>query len=444
MTKTGRNEPCPCGSGKKYKKCCLDQEQAALRAEREGQDLFSVVDDDDSMVDAAGDEVDPYMSAIYARFEAADFDQRVALFEEVLSQGKGSTDDLFDLLDLLKQEVATAASRRAFNRRLAELRRQRPDCWERDGASYAHDYILNALALEETDQIDGYFLLASRQVGRHVDVYGNTIDLLAYHGRHQALTAGLRLALPQIRQAKGLMPWVAGDMASRLVDCEVLAWVEAGAPEADFSGLLPMVQGILPDLDVEKVRAYADHLAGRRPFPTKSPLDEKNRLDLEQLSFWSSTFIGYLSRERGISGIAGQLAGREIYRYFFKRDAGELKAPNRWGFAAKFRGLKKGKGLSTHPLMPDPDTLDRFITNQLQLFSRAYHAVAALAQCLPAWCDFLEERSLLEPGEGEGQLRSLLPLIEVLIKILARDSGDPALAPAVLRAWAPIAGSRLG
>ena len=24
--KTGRNDPCPCGSGKKYKKCCLDAE----------------------------------------------------------------------------------------------------------------------------------------------------------------------------------------------------------------------------------------------------------------------------------------------------------------------------------------------------------------------------------------------------------------------------------
>jgi tetratricopeptide (TPR) repeat protein len=24
MKKTGRNEPCPCGSGKKYKKCCLN------------------------------------------------------------------------------------------------------------------------------------------------------------------------------------------------------------------------------------------------------------------------------------------------------------------------------------------------------------------------------------------------------------------------------------
>ena len=23
--KIGRNDPCPCGSGKKYKKCCLDR-----------------------------------------------------------------------------------------------------------------------------------------------------------------------------------------------------------------------------------------------------------------------------------------------------------------------------------------------------------------------------------------------------------------------------------
>jgi len=23
--KIGRNDPCPCGSGKKYKKCCLDK-----------------------------------------------------------------------------------------------------------------------------------------------------------------------------------------------------------------------------------------------------------------------------------------------------------------------------------------------------------------------------------------------------------------------------------
>jgi tetratricopeptide (TPR) repeat protein len=32
MTKPGRNDPCPCGSGQKYKRCCLPKEQAAESA----------------------------------------------------------------------------------------------------------------------------------------------------------------------------------------------------------------------------------------------------------------------------------------------------------------------------------------------------------------------------------------------------------------------------
>ena len=32
MAKIGRNEPCPCGSSKKYKHCCLQQQEAAARA----------------------------------------------------------------------------------------------------------------------------------------------------------------------------------------------------------------------------------------------------------------------------------------------------------------------------------------------------------------------------------------------------------------------------
>ena len=29
--KVGPNDPCPCGSGKKYKKCCMTKDQEALR-----------------------------------------------------------------------------------------------------------------------------------------------------------------------------------------------------------------------------------------------------------------------------------------------------------------------------------------------------------------------------------------------------------------------------
>ena len=32
MAKIGRNQPCPCGSGKKYKHCCLSKDQASRSA----------------------------------------------------------------------------------------------------------------------------------------------------------------------------------------------------------------------------------------------------------------------------------------------------------------------------------------------------------------------------------------------------------------------------
>ena len=37
MAKTGRNDPCPCGSGKKYKQCCLARDEAAAAAARAAQ-----------------------------------------------------------------------------------------------------------------------------------------------------------------------------------------------------------------------------------------------------------------------------------------------------------------------------------------------------------------------------------------------------------------------
>lgn len=37
MAKVGRNQPCPCGSGKKYKQCCLANDEAAEIAVRDQQ-----------------------------------------------------------------------------------------------------------------------------------------------------------------------------------------------------------------------------------------------------------------------------------------------------------------------------------------------------------------------------------------------------------------------
>lgn len=63
MAKTGRNEPCPCGSGKKYKQCCLANDEAAERAaakepRRIGPlGFFEAIDDDYDDLDEASNAV---------------------------------------------------------------------------------------------------------------------------------------------------------------------------------------------------------------------------------------------------------------------------------------------------------------------------------------------------------------------------------------------------
>lgn len=61
MSKVGRNEPCPCGSGKKYKKCCLPRAEAlesetpAYMQESADYEEYSGVDDG---IDPFVDELD--------------------------------------------------------------------------------------------------------------------------------------------------------------------------------------------------------------------------------------------------------------------------------------------------------------------------------------------------------------------------------------------------
>jgi tetratricopeptide (TPR) repeat protein len=52
MAKIGRNDPCPCGSGQKYKRCCLPRDEATA-AERAAADRAAAIVDERSAADAA-------------------------------------------------------------------------------------------------------------------------------------------------------------------------------------------------------------------------------------------------------------------------------------------------------------------------------------------------------------------------------------------------------
>ena len=56
MGQVGRNQPCPCGSGKKYKRCCLAQDEARAADHRRAPATGAVAWDDDDL-DAASNAV---------------------------------------------------------------------------------------------------------------------------------------------------------------------------------------------------------------------------------------------------------------------------------------------------------------------------------------------------------------------------------------------------
>jgi len=64
MAKPGRNDPCPCGSGQKYKRCCLPQDEAAAHAAARAAAATSAMAepeaaaDDDGLDDASNGVID--------------------------------------------------------------------------------------------------------------------------------------------------------------------------------------------------------------------------------------------------------------------------------------------------------------------------------------------------------------------------------------------------
>ena len=64
MAKIGRNDPCPCGSGQKYKRCCLARDETAAAeararaAESTAPPPIDVDDDDDGLDDASNRVID--------------------------------------------------------------------------------------------------------------------------------------------------------------------------------------------------------------------------------------------------------------------------------------------------------------------------------------------------------------------------------------------------
>ena len=97
----GRNDPCPCGSGKKYKRCCLEKDAELRRSEAETS--FSMPPplmpeprpprlspSKHPLSSSPPPPRDPHLQALddhWQEFAEADYESRIALFLRPLGVG---------------------------------------------------------------------------------------------------------------------------------------------------------------------------------------------------------------------------------------------------------------------------------------------------------------------------------------------------------------------
>lgn len=81
MPKVGRNDPCPCGSGKKYKKCCMLKD---LEQELENQPDEEIPPEKKERRHPRADEIENNLNRAYKLLDERDFDHAARIFRNIM------------------------------------------------------------------------------------------------------------------------------------------------------------------------------------------------------------------------------------------------------------------------------------------------------------------------------------------------------------------------
>jgi hypothetical protein len=473
--KAGRNDPCPCGSGKKYKKCCLAKDQEASLGRT------AVIPPPPSSV--ASPRPAPFLTqqglkpagptaparaaeaptpplpldpatergeSRWREFESQNGGGRIAVFLKTLEDAEVMTDDLaFEMLNILHTDAVKSGGRRRFAECVSALRERRPEVFDEGAHFYLSWCLLDALAESRQEVVPSLAWELATHAGRDIDTFNRARDALGYHGQLSVLVETLRIAWPVVKSSDNVVPWGISEFAEKGVNHEIFEYLEHTAfPDPADAALLARVQFFVEEPHEHYLREFIGDLTGKsgrewqaddfalRPSRKGSREDwgaeQEERQAPDQgainLSRLISAFVGYLRREEGVPFPRGELVRQELYRYFVRRNEGDLDPrPSMLEQALHPKRKLPKPPRPAHPLCPERVTLDVHLGGMMGVMNGLYHSAAALFQAIPAWLRFLESRRLIDSGTSRKVVAELLPLHATLLRIWEQYTDDPLL-----------------
>ena len=274
---TGRNDPCPCGSGKKYKKCCLPRDKEkedsrikALQVKNAALGLEPVSRAPGAVLIPPGPELpdDPEtaaLDALWDEFEAADYEGRIALFCKGMEEPDLIDADMaFEMLSLIHNLAVARDERDRFAAFVAALRERCPDCYENSASYYLSWLIEDRLALGRWEELTPLTSELAGRAGKDIDLFNRMLDALAYHGQLARLVEMMRIAWPEVNSSDNVVPWGVSEFADRATRYETFAYLEqAPAPQGDDPALIERINFYIEEPIIEYLRRDVTHLSGR-------------------------------------------------------------------------------------------------------------------------------------------------------------------------------------
>jgi hypothetical protein len=251
--KIGRNDPCHCGSGKKYKKCYMPKDQEAERTQRLAlapKPVATVAQPDDFQPPQPPPP-DPRAEAFNARweeFEAQDYQGQIALFTTTLDEPELMDEEMaFEMLSTIRGQSVQDDERDRFDTLVDLLQERLPDVY----ASHAHYYlelrISNAVAAGRMQDLPALANELAQTAGRDIDTFEHVIAQLAYHAYHgqlSILVEAMQRAWPLIQESTDIFPWDISEFAEQAANLSIYQTLE------QTPGLNPTDPALLEQLQV--------------------------------------------------------------------------------------------------------------------------------------------------------------------------------------------------
>ncbi len=460
---TGRNDPCPCGSGKKYKKCCLPKDRAeraensiltdtrssspsytpsfpiAANIPSSPVDPSPIPEFEDSEEFEDFEDVEPYKIAqiigadplmqrvedLWNRFVDASYDEQFDIMTQALQEEPELCDDEL-ILELDYALFGEAVDRKDFDRYLALLdliESNAPEAYDSQKSVVVEERLKIALLRGQDDLIRELFAELEQVKRQAAEVYDSWVALLARRGYVDVLTQNRPQVVQRGPSAK--RHWI-GEAGYQIDEAlNFLALLQQALAKPDLTADDPMLTpfwDILSETEgdespeLEAWRSWLAYATGQQK-PSWAQADfaiHKKRLEKSpvrtNLPLLLAAFASYAHREENVPVGQIWLFMGEMEHFVMSQVDDKLSfddgvSPSRKKIVKRGESRRSTKG----------DNLLWTTKEKIRLFLRIYprleyltrHRTLVFYELAPLWLRFLAEWGLMPEKMVEAETKEL-------------------------------------